>query len=68
MTSKVLAIVYKYAVNGDKASAKLYFILIGNLEGQPMQGTVSNTQNNFIQINETLISQNALELITSNEL
>ena len=51
MTSKVLARIFHFAVNGDVAAAKLYFSVMGNLNnGQSSNNTLIQNQNNFIQI------------------
>jgi biotin operon repressor len=52
MSSKVLARVYTFAVNGDVRAARLYFDVVGNLGKPPSSpSAVTNTQNNYIQVN-----------------
>jgi ABC-type transporter MlaC component len=57
ITSSVLVTVFNAAKEGDMAAAKLYFNVIGNLDGEQMQPTRVKNQNNYIQINGTIINQ-----------
>lgn len=68
MTSKVLAKVFKFAVNGDMGAAKLYFNVMGNLSGQPSNNTLIQTQNNYIQINGTVLSQDNIKRLNPEQL
>jgi hypothetical protein len=69
MTSKVLAKVFSYAVNGDIRAAKLYFEIVGNTNGLSSSNTViNNTQNNFIQINQTKLSQETIKQLSLDQL
>lgn len=65
MTSKVLAKVYQFAINGDMRAAKLYFEVVGNLSANP---TVVNTQNNYIQINEFKLTQESIKQLKPEQL
>lgn len=58
MTSKVLARVFQFAVNGDTAAAKLYFNVMGFMnKGQTPNNTLIQNQNNYIQINGIVFRQ-----------
>jgi len=57
MTSKVLAKVFQFAVNGDMRAAKLYLNTFGSQNEHTPNNTLIQNQNNFIQINGTVISQ-----------
>jgi hypothetical protein len=62
MTSKVLAKVFQHAVNGDIGAAKLYFNVMGLLSnGQKPNNTLIQNQNNYIQINGTVLSQESIK-------
>lgn len=67
MTSKVLARVFQFAVNGDITAAKLYFNVVGAL-GKSPQGTLIQNQNNYIQINGTVLSQEAVKRLNPEQL
>ncbi len=67
MTSKVLAKVFKFAVNGDVRACKLYFEMMGNMKGLT-ENTTINTQNNFIQINGLTISQEQIQRLSSDKI
>lgn len=69
MTSKVLAKVFQYAINGDTGAAKLYFNVIGfNNNEQVPTNTLIQNQNNFIQINGTVLSQETIKHFTTEQL
>lgn len=69
MTSKVLANVFQYAVNGDMGAAKLYFKVMGFINSeQPQNGTLVQNQNNYIQINGTVLSQETLKHLNPEQL
>lgn len=68
MTAKVLAKVFYYAVNGDMRAAKLYFSVIGNNNGQAPQNTLIKNQNNYIQINGTMLSQETVKHLNPEQL
>ncbi len=61
MTSKVVATVCEQAITGDMRAAKLFLNIIGT-----RQGTIN--QNNYIQINNTILSQDKLELLNKDQL
>ena len=69
MTSKVLARVFHFAVNGDIQAAKLYFNLMGFINnGQTPNNTLIQNQNNYIQINGTVLSQETIKQLTTEQL
>ena len=69
MKGKVLARVFQYAVNGDVSAAKLYFKVMGTFESKhPVQSTIIQNQNNYIQINQTIVNQEVLECLDSEQL
>jgi len=68
MSSKVLAKVFKLAVNGDMRAAKLYLNTMGlNNEPAPTNTLIQN-QNNYIQINGTVLSQEAIQRLSVEQL
>ncbi|MCR8560665.1 hypothetical protein KXD93_23620 [Mucilaginibacter sp. BJC16-A38] len=67
MTPKLMAKVYKSAVNGDVRAARLYLETFGATNKR--QGkTVVNSQNNYIQINNTILSQENLKRLSAEQL
>lgn len=68
LNSKVLAKVFKFAVNGDMRAAKLYFEMAGNMNSQPANNTLIQQQNNYIQINGTVLSQESIKQLTPEQL
>jgi len=69
MTSKVLAKVFQFAVNGDMGAAKLYFNVMGCLNnGQQSNNTLIKNQNNYIQINGTVLSQETIKHLNPEQL
>ena len=69
MTSKVLAKVFQFAVNGDTGAAKLYFNLMGFMNnGQAPINTLIENQNNYIQINGTVLSQETIKNLNPDKL
>lgn len=69
MSSKVLARVFKFAVNGDIRAAKLYFDVVGGAGKQAaVPATVTNTQNNYIQVNQIRLSQQSIEQLPADQL
>lgn len=69
MTSKVLAKVFQFAVNGDIGAAKLYFNVMGfmNKEQAPNNTLIQN-QNNYIQINGTVLNQETIKHLNPEQL
>lgn len=71
MTTKVLAKVFVLAVQGDIGAAKLYFNVMGCLGGQSNNTLIQNqqnTQNNYIQINGTVLSQETIKHLNPEQL
>jgi len=67
MAPKILANVFKFAVNGDMKAARLYFEMVGAINKQ-QPNTVVNEQNNYIQINNTILSQENLRQLSAEQL
>jgi predicted transcriptional regulator len=67
MSHKILANVFKHASNGDMRAAKLYFEMVGAIDKQPAS-TVVTAQNNYIQINNTILSQENVKSLTAAQL
>jgi hypothetical protein len=67
MAPNLLANVFKFALNGDIKAARLYFEMIGATNKQPAN-TVINEQNNYIQINNTILSQENLKQLSAAQL
>jgi len=67
MAPNVLATVFKQALNGDIKAARLYLEMVGATNKQT-SATVINEQNNYIQINNTILSQQNLEQLTTDQL
>jgi hypothetical protein len=71
LTTKVLAKVFVFAVQGDIGAAKLYFNVMGCLGGQSNNTLIQNqqnTQNNYIQINGTVLSQETIKHLNPEQL
>lgn len=68
MASKVLAMVCRLALNGDIKAAKLFLETIGNNTNQPSNNTLINQQNNYIQINGTVLSQESVRQLSPEQL
>jgi hypothetical protein len=68
LTSKVLAKVFHFAVNGDMGAAKLYFNVMGYLNGQLSNNTLIQNQNNYIQINGIVLSQETVKKLNPEQL
>ena len=69
MTNKVLSKVFQFAVNGDIGAAKLFFNVIGfNNITQPTNNTLIQNQNNYIQINGFVLSQDTISKLNEQQL
>jgi hypothetical protein len=69
LTGKVLARVFYFAVNGDIGAAKLYLTAMGCLNNvQPPASSMIQNQNNFIQINNTILSQETIKNLSADQL
>lgn len=67
ISNKLLAGVFRLADGGDIRAAKLYFEMVGTLNKQPSARVVSE-QNNYIQINNTILSQQNLKQLSAEQL
>jgi len=67
MAPKIMASVFRFASNGDIRAARLYFEMVGAINKQNTN-TVVNEQNNYIQINNTILSQENLKQLTPEQL
>ncbi|WP_462265341.1 hypothetical protein [Mucilaginibacter sp.] len=67
MSNRILASVFKFASDGDMKAARLYFEMTGAITKQPA-GTVVNKQNSYIQINNTILSQENLKQLSPEQL
>jgi hypothetical protein len=67
MAHNLLGNVFKYAAGGDMKAARLYLEMVGALNKHP-GGTVVNAQNNYIQINNTILSQENLKQLSAEQL
>lgn len=69
MASKVLAKVFYFAVNGDMKAARLYFDVIGKFNDlQSSNNTFIQNQNNYIQINGMVLSQEKIKQLKPEQL
>ena len=68
ISDRVLAKVIKLAGQGDVKAARLYFDVMGNLIGQASNNTLIRNQNNYIQINGTVLSQETIKHLSSEQL
>jgi hypothetical protein len=68
MADRVLAKIIKLAGHGDVKAARLYFDVMGYMKGQPSSNTLIKNQNNYLQINGTVLSQEALKHLNSEQL
>lgn len=69
MSPKVLAGIFKFALNGDMRAARLYLETVGAINKQQSRtGGVINEQNNYIQINNTILSQENLSQLSAEQL
>ena len=67
MAPKVLANVTRKAIKGDTKAARLYFEMVGAPNLQARQKMVGE-QNNYIQINNTILSQDNLKQLSLEQL
>ena len=64
-SNSLLSVIYKMAIQGDIKAAKLFFNVVGN-DASPKQ--TIGTQNNYIQINGTILNQDILKQLTPDKL
>jgi len=67
MAPNVLASVFKCALNGDTKAARLYLEMVGAINKQ-QPGRMVTEQNNYIQVNNTILSQENLSALTAEQL
>ena len=67
MAPSIMAKVFQFAVNGDIRAAKLYLETIGATHKQQSH-TIVKSQNNHIQINNTILSQENLKRLSAEQL
>ncbi|MEO6850175.1 MAG: hypothetical protein ABI203_07065 [Mucilaginibacter sp.] len=67
MAPQLLANVFKFALQGDIRAARLYLETVGAVN-KPKANTVVNEQNNYIQVNNTILSQENLKRLTADQL
>lgn len=65
MADRVLSKVFKVAISGDTKAARLYFEVLGMMGGV---NPVIRTQNNYLQINNTKLSQETIKLLSEDQL
>lgn len=68
MTAKVLSSVYKFAVNGDVSACKLFLNVVGANSTLQPSNTIIQNQNNYIQINGTILSQETIKNLNPEQL
>ncbi|WP_418122476.1 hypothetical protein ACNFU2_17625 [Chryseobacterium sp. PTM-20240506] len=73
MSSKVMTTVFQYAINGDMRAAKLYLEAIGALKNtlslnSSNNNTLIQNQNNYIQINGMILSQESIKSLSPHQL
>ena len=69
VNSILLARLHKFALGGDVGAAKLYFMVTGLLENkEASNNTQIQTQNNFIQINGRVLSQENIKSLNPEQL
>jgi len=67
MAPEVMANLFRLAVRGDIRAARLYLDTVGVTNNQQRNTIVSN-QNNYIQINNTILSQENLKRLSAEQL
>ncbi len=67
LAPKVLARVFDYAVNGDTKAAKLFLQATGYLNSGISSVRNIQTQNNFIQLNNTIFNQEKISKLTTEQ-
>jgi hypothetical protein len=68
MSSRLLSILFKLGIEGNTKAIKLYFCIVGNTMQGPANNTFIENQNNFVQINNTIISQEKLSRLNKSQL
>ena len=68
MHAKILANLFKYAVTGNVKAARLFYEVTGGLDDSRGKGTHIQNQNNYIQINGTVLSQETIKQLRPEQL
>ena len=68
MVPKVMASMFKFAVNGNVAAAKLYLEATGETNLNPNKGILIQNQTNYIQINGITLSPELVQALNSDQL
>ncbi|MDC8099637.1 hypothetical protein [Chryseobacterium rhizosphaerae] len=76
MQSKIMTMVFQYAINGDMKAAKLYLECIGALKNSLSANSGNNinnntliqNQNNYIQIGTTILNQDLIKQMSPEQL
>ena len=68
LTAQVLTGVVKCALNGDMRAAKLFMESVANQNGQATRNVGIKTQNNYLQINNTLLTEEVIKSLTPQQL
>jgi hypothetical protein len=68
MTEKVLAKVFHFAVNGDMRAAKLFLEIFSTSNIQKPGNTLIQNQNNYIQINGTVLNPDIVTQLSPEQL
>ncbi|AYL95820.1 hypothetical protein [Mucilaginibacter celer] len=68
MVPKILATICKLAYDGDIRAARLYFEIVGATNQQQTKTVINEQNNNYIQINNTILSQENLNRLSKEQL
>lgn len=68
MGERVMSKVLESAINGDMKAARLYFDMLGQSERHVTPATLIKNQNNYIQINGTVLSQDIIKQLSPEQL
>lgn len=69
LSNKLLAKLYQFAIGGDTSAAKLFFNVIGGVDfNKSLNNTLIQTQNNLIQINGMVLSQDSIKYLSQEQL
>jgi hypothetical protein len=68
MSSTVLAKVYQHAMSGNIKASRLYFDVMGMLDNKNNSNNLIENQNNYIQINGMVLSQESIKQLNPDQL
>jgi hypothetical protein len=69
MSTKILDRLYSLAMGGDTKAAKLYLQIVGGVPGMANQfNPITNQQNNFIQVNGMMLTEDVIDLLSPTQL